>query len=208
MGANWRWHNVSGVTFQMLLTGGISPVSIAFQQILQENLSATVNIGAASSSRIVVVAEASSGLIPIGVTLGGVAMNLQVNNGTRSRIWTLPVTSGTTSTLTFTGGGTAAHACGIYAMYGASSQTPFASINTGSTGGNLNIPAGGVAIGVQACSNPAGGTWTGLTRDWHDTTSSESQSGASGSFLAAQTPLAITITTAGTASCAIASWGP
>jgi hypothetical protein len=186
-----------------------SPIaSLFFAGSIQEALSGSVSGVAADPTRIIVVAEASSGAVPTSVTCNGTAMNLRVNNGTRSRLWTLAVPTGTTISIVFTGGGAAAHAFGIYALYNVPSEVPFASINTGSTGGNLNVPAGGVAIGVQACSNPAGGTWTGLTRDWRDTAVSESQSGASGSFLTAQTPLVITITTAATASCAIASWSP
>lgn len=202
---------MSGVTFQILLAGGekVTHLAPVFNG-LNANSFVGAAIGTPSPDRIL-VAVVSSGQAtpPTGVTIDGTAMNSRVNASNHARIFTLAWPSNTTATVALTGSsGTSTNSIELYAMTGASGETPFATA-TGAGSGSLNVPANGVCVGGAWGSGATGGVWTGLsTRDYLSTTASEVMTAAHQEFSAAQTSLAVSVTLSGTKDLALASWGP
>ena len=180
---------MSGVTFQLLLAGAIKKVTRFFNDNQNSGTSFTVNLGTAAANRIIVITFTSTGALPTTVTLGGTAMNIQVTT-TRVSIWTLAVPAGTSATLALSGGGFAGGVeFAVYAMYGASSGTAFAT----SIAGSLNVPANGVCFGCADSGNPATPiTCSGLTIDYdHNLLAVRRSAAASKEFPTAQTPLTV-----------------
>jgi len=162
------------------------------------------SIGTASSDRLVVVgiaSQCSSNATISGLTIGGVSATL-VANAADLRLpvamFSLLVTSGTTADIVATYSSSQnTSTIGVWTITGLSSTTAH---DTGSSlalppTDTLDIPAGGVAIGV-AGQNDSTGTfsWTGLTEDYDQQPESLISSGASDLFASQQTGLTITAT--------------
>jgi hypothetical protein len=167
-----------------------------------------VNIGVADASRIIVVAVSSlSGTAVSAVDVGGVTATNRVD-GNRAQLWTAKVPTGTTCTITLTVLSATLNAIGVYALYGLSLETPFAS-GTGTSSATANVAAGGFAIACAAGINGSSGpVWTGLTLDYTVTISSDIMSSASALFASAQTPLSVSETGLASPNMALGSWGP
>jgi len=176
-------------------------------------------IGTASADRVLVVLNSTRSTRSItGITVGGVAMDVQVAStaGERgySHIATLLVTSGTTANIVVTynsdpnDGGMA-----IYSTTGmsATATATASSINTGSVvSTTLNVLEGELLF---ACAGSDTGSigiaWTGVTEDvqFDDTSNSRGQIGMGSEVISAdETPRTVSATFQGPSSdCAIAA---
>ena len=188
----------------------------------------SASIGTAAANRKVVVGiSAITGDHPVStVTVGGNSCSRVVAtyNGANlepTELWQVDLAAGTTGDIvvTFTSGGNM-DCCGIgvWAVYGATGEAyRYNSDAARPAVATLDIPAGGVAIGVvghRTNTTPDAYAWTNLTENYDETiqASTGSQSGASDAFAARQSALSITAdaTQAGARveTMAIASWGP
>lgn len=164
---------------------------------------------AATGRRILVAAGSNTGNSPhtaiSSVTVGGNAttavsgLNL-VSSAMAAGFFILTLDTGTTGDVVVTMG-EASRTAGIdvWAIYDLESSTPTdtASSQVNDPSGDLDISAGGVAVGYVVYEPPttaASTSWTNLTEnddlDWGE--SNRSQSGASANFSTAQTALTIT----------------
>lgn len=143
-----------------------------------------VNIGTASSDRIVVVAVSGEGNAgtSISVTIGGVTatraigINLLRNMG-GTEIWYLPITSGTTATIVVTadGGATFMSEAGIaVGKITGSATATVSAVNTADTWASAvadphsisaAVPANGVGIISAVIDRNVTATWSGATGD-------------------------------------------
>lgn len=196
--------------------GGGTDATIAFTDGDFQNTVTTAytftakNIGAADSTRIVAVGLArvpNGAQGTISVTIGGVLATQRAASTTatqeHAQIWTAPVPTGTTADIVITG--TTNHfwvTIAVWAILNAT-ETPTATIideDSNPATGNLNVAAGGVAcsVVVQRSNASPTFTWSGLTEnlDAEMDTAGDVCSMASGAFASAQTPLAVSATSA------------
>jgi hypothetical protein len=166
-------------------------------------------IGAAAANRKVVVGVSgiTGGRAVSTVTVGGNSASLviaKLSAGEAVELWQVELAAGTTGDIVVdfgAGGNFDGCGIGVWAVYGAAA----AATDTGGSSAadpatdTLNIPAGGVAIGVvgHRVATPDLFSWTNLTERYDETVVSEGgHSGASDAFAAAQTALAITASAA------------
>jgi len=188
----------------------------------------SVNIGTASSDRLVVVFCSIRRASVPARTISSVAINSTTattvvsgsQNGTRGvacGIYTLLVTSGTTATIDVTASGTYSDGViSVYTLTGLSSNTAFHSASNGNTtksalSMSLNVPSAGIVIGGWGgCDGSnAGVTWTNIaTEDVDSVVGGLNWSTASETGMSSQTGRSITVTPAGRATNFIvsASW--
>lgn len=182
------------------------------------------NLGTADASRYIIVGVLSrraAGTPSISsLTIGGVsaaAVVAQTNTASGSDIAALyiaAVPTGTTGDIVVTFDA-AMLRCAVVAYRAVGIASATASDTDSSTATdptcNLDVPAGGFAIGV-ACTGNAGAsfTWTGLTENYDAVIEALNATSASDTFVAAQTGLAITANgTGATAPVGVfASWAP
>jgi hypothetical protein len=138
------------------------------------------SIGAADSSRIVVVglADAGSGGNTISsVTIGGNSAAIAVQtSGTSTRVGIayLAVPSGTTATIVATYSGSVSRCfVNVYSVVGAQNGTPFdtdgpAGGGTSSRSITIDAPIGGGVIAISTDGNADDTTWTNATEDNDD----------------------------------------
>lgn len=135
------------------------------------------SIGAASSSRYVVVCaggEGSTNRTISGITCGGVAMTQAVKISTAQvttcGIYILNVAAGTTADIvvTYSGGMTNCR-IEVYTLNGLSSATPADTLETVTTDDNpsgaIDFKGGGAVIGIAVGASAASMTWTNLSED-------------------------------------------
>jgi|GEM_PF-949516 len=178
-----------------------------------------IDIGDAAPDRVVYVAVTAGTVSGTGtvvdVTIGGVSATQIVKaegpgspNAEEVSIWALAVASGTTATI-FVDHDDATTGCGIvvWAGYGSSATAEDTATDSGEpTSVSIDIPAGGVCVGMVAVRSNTGGppswTWTGLTEDvdgiqWN-TTVGDIASGASLASASGETSLTVTADFSGT----------
>lgn len=190
---------------------------------LQGNTSATdlttytfsgENLGTAAGDRYIIVGVAAragaTGRSISSITVGGVSATISIQ-GTQDgaaaccvgALAIAAVPTGTTGDVVVTfSGGMLRCAIQLYRATGLSSATPSDTDSDVSGAANptvnLDVPAGGFAIGSGVSGSSSGGpvTWTGLTEDYDAQIGGEASwsTSASQTFVAAQTGLAITIT--------------
>ena len=161
------------------------------------------SIGTADSNRKVVVGISynnSPGSITVSsVTIAGVTATSILNDvGPNSRelaIFQADVPTGTTGDIVITTSVSAdSIGIGVWAVYDAAStayQTQTSTANPLTT--DLDVPAGGVAIGVARSSSSSTYSWTNITEDYEQTNEATlTDSGASAAFSSQQTNLTIT----------------
>lgn len=176
-----------------------------------------VAIGTAHFNRRIVVGVIfdDSGDSPLAsLTVGGVAATLVKSQDSAVALYIALVPTGTTADIVVTYA-TAANrsAIGVWRLDGVTSNTPHHTIGiqgTGtSVGEEIQIPAGGAAVGIASLSSSASMTWTGLTENFDSTVeATRTLSGASLTSVAAQALTAsIAYTVGPTATLAMASWG-
>ena len=184
---------------------------------------ASVNLGTAAGDRYIiacVAARVGSGTPTIdAVSIGGVSATpvvTQVNTSSGSNvigIFIAAVPTGTTGDVDVTFSTTMLRC--VVTLYRATGINPTPSDTDSSTATdptcNLDIPAGGFAIGAACVGSVAGSfTWTGITEDYDAATESFTMSSASDEFVSAQTGLTITADSVNsTAPVGVfASWAP
>lgn len=163
------------------------------------------NFGDAASDRYIVVAITSrsvSGGTISSVTIGGVSASIDVqvtnssSNYTVSGIAKALVPTGTSGDIVITFGAEQLRAgIGVYRLLGISSTPTDTGTSTADDPTtNLDIAAGGYAIGVAYTVEAATASWTNLTERYDEALEGavSRQSGASASFESEQTSLAIT----------------
>jgi hypothetical protein len=163
-------------------------------------------IGTAAAGRVVIVGIVNDSQTVSSVSIGGVSASLvkRQRDGTsaNAELWSAVVATGTTATISIAFAGTTERpGIGVWAIYGASSSpsaTAGASGNAPST--TISVPAGGFAVGCIMHNTGGSSTfsWSGLTENYDAViASSNSHSGASSLFTAAQAPLSVTCTQSG-----------
>ena len=120
------------------------------------------------------------------VTVGGISATLVVTRGSVSAgasvwIYIAEVPTGATATVTIAMSGATSLGAATYILRNRDTTTATVSSTAQSPSLNLNIAAGGAAIGVSMVRDGTVSTWTGLTENFDtDTRSGEWFSGASG----------------------------
>jgi hypothetical protein len=187
--------------------GSVVTLSFTDSSVDASNLTtytfSTQALGTAASDRRIVVGAGSSsaaGTTVSSVTVGGIAATQLATAGTGNGIaalWIASVPTGTTGDVVVTFSQAQSRAgIGVWALYGAAA----AAFDTGTSTADpmtdtLNVPASGAAIGYFAGNDNTSATWTNLTENFDEAQESTiTQSGASATFAAAQTALAITAT--------------
>ena len=169
----------------------------------QNHTFSSCDIGTAASDRHVVVAIFISASTAVGtissVTIGGVSASELVTSASaeyRVSFYIAAVPTGTTGDVVINTSKTETRfGIGVWAVYGASATAH----DTGSSTAdpltdNINIAAGGVAIGVGVSSRSSPEyTWTNLTEDYEEVVESPIEhTGASAEFSTQQSALALT----------------
>ncbi|MFA5768360.1 MAG: LamG-like jellyroll fold domain-containing protein [Bacteroidales bacterium] len=185
----------------------------------------SVSFGDAAADRYIIVTaaarKAGASTTITGVTIGGVSateVHQNTNTSTNtdvSGIFIAAVPTGTSGNVVVTYGATMVRSIiGVYRVTSLSSATASDTagyISTADPTNTLDIPAGGFAVAVALTNSGGTTTWTGLTEDFDGTLETfVTYSGASKSFLDAQTGLTITADFSGATSEAVASfasWG-
>lgn len=178
----------------------------------------SVDIGAASATRVVVVgiaSVASSGSRQVNVVaIAGVSATLAIrrssSNQYTSELWYAAVPSGTTGNIDVNHNG-AMISCsiGVWALYDLASSAPFDTAQSVSAGATIDIPLAGIVV---ANAHTGGGdvSWVGATEDFDNTALGDAPQGHSGA--SRQATAAETGTTVSTSSVgnylAVASWSP
>lgn len=175
-------------------------------------------IGSAAADRLVVVTAlghnvGGSNRTITSVTIGGNAATVheQIQSvGLSAGVASLVVTTGTTATIVVTWSGALTDTrIVVYTITGLTSTTPH---DTGDAAGDtmaLDIPAGGVAIGIAGEKNGTLGdiTWTGLTEDTEVTSGSCRIGTASQTGMSLETARTISATSSATNEAVVAvSW--
>ncbi|MBY0560139.1 IPT/TIG domain-containing protein [Hyphomicrobium sp.] len=134
----------------------------------------TIQLGAEAADRHIAIAIAGTNVAAgVSATINGIACTLarlEKGSQTRAAILCAKVPTGTSGTLVVTWSeGAPASTIGIYRLTGINGPAPYATIggvDTASISGSLAVPAGGVAIGVQALRDSVSNLiWAGLTED-------------------------------------------
>lgn len=173
------------------------------------------DFGAAFTSRRLIAAlgiHYAGGTAITNVVMGGITADIiaTVNNAAGGAVIAIAhVPTGATGNVTVTGNGTLYRAFGaFYSVSGLDHNAIHAKLEVAGNGGNLNVPAVGICVGVNL-RNFGGISWSGLAEDVE-----ESQGGAvTGSAASAEFASDIsghTVSTTGgsTSSLCAASWGP
>lgn len=173
---------------------------------------ASQSLGAAAADRYIVVGTTSQSGTNIAVSslsVGGISATpllsiVQINN--TIELWIAAVPTGTSATVSVTWASTRSRcAIVVWRLVGLVSPTAYDTAQEFSFGasagdGALDIPAGGVALGMASDSGTGGRNWTwaGLTESVDLTFGSgRSYTGATGNFASAQSGLAVSATPSG-----------
>lgn len=213
--------------------GGSDPsVTVSFQASYTDSSSATTytfsgaSIGTAAADRKVVVGvvgtRAAAGTHTVAtMTIGGIAATLvkqqNVSHSDRqtAEIWQAAVPTGTTANIVVTfDAGMRGAGIGVYAVYGAASAAyDTDGSNADPMSASIDVPAGGILIGVGVNANGGTFAWTNLTEKYdelYEALAPGNHTGASDAFAYAQTGLTITCDPSAVGSdnaMALASWG-
>jgi hypothetical protein len=153
---------------------------------------------ARADRRLVAAVFEQGGAVGISsVTIGGVSASQLVGSGGTTNplvsLWIAAVPTGTSGNVVVQfGAGTANCAIAVWAVYGASSSTAFATATTSAAENpaseSLSVPANGVAIAAsRQVDNTNAFTWSGLAENFDATLETGRYSGASDAFAAAAT---------------------
>ena len=210
---------VSGDKTKIIFSQDTQDVNYSFLQSIQDASNAdsytfsNQSLGDAASNRYIIVtvycrrAETTPTSIS-GITVGGVSATVVVSqqhiatNQLLVAIAIAAVPTGTTGDVVVTFS-QSQNRCviGMYRVTGLNSATAHdtASSTADPTTGNLDIPAGGVAVAMSAHGFAETASWTNLDEDFDIEIESTTCSGASKKFNEQQTGLTITCTWSGTA---------
>lgn len=219
-----------GAMQQMLAAVGVTPATISFTDWVADTTDNSTytfssrSIGTAAANRYIIVTVQFSDVFTTAssVTVGGISATfVKRKSGAGAtptdtvEIWVASVPTGTTANVVVnTTLGVNNCSIGLWAAYGIN-PTAYATGESVASppSTTLNIPAGGIAVGIAA-SNDGGNTWTwtGLTEGYDGTSEGpRTVTGAGSAFGAAQSGLTITATPSGTATkpvMALASFSP
>lgn len=181
---------------------------------------AAKSLGVPSGDRLIVVAamfRSGLGANPTVKIAGVVATQVAhtgagTNNGDQAGIWVAAVPSGTTDDIVIAAmDAFARYAIAIYAVYGASSTTPFATgtDNTSTYSVTLSsCPPGSVAIGAFLNGGATTTLWTGLTENVDTVNNNVNYSAASLQDVSGNLSITATPSSVSDASLACAAWSP
>lgn len=200
----------------MRIIGGAVPSVVYTDTKLASGTATTftftgVNLGTPKTRRRIVVATASLGSTPLGLTIDGVAMTSvsAFTPLTFYKDWP----SGSTATMVFTQSLSTSSFVSItvWALYDLGQSGPYdVATSTSATADlSLDVPARGVVTALAAYGNNATSyTWSGLTQDYQQTSSGSNiaRSGASIVSVAGGSPLSITCTMTGSPRSSAVSW--
>jgi hypothetical protein len=221
-------------TSAMMMAAQTPEATVSFRASYTDAGSATAytfsgaDIGTAASDRIVVVtavgSRAAAGTHTVAsLTVAGNAASLvkqqNVPSGDRqtAEIWAVSLASGTTGNIVVTfDAGMQGAAIGVFAIYGANSTvSATAGSNADPMNASINVPAGGVLIGVGVNENGGTFTWANLTEKFDEQYYAgggpSNHTGACDAFSSAQVGLSVTCdpSTAGSDNAmALAAWAP
>ncbi len=203
--------------------GSIVPATLSFNVKAEDTGSASsftfsaLSIGSAAANRkVIITVGASNGTATVSsLTVAGNSATFvarQQSSGVTSEIWAVDLATGTTGDVVVNWSGTQGNGCsvGSYSAYGAGSVHDTGGGTGDPASDTLDIPAGGVAVGVVEQNSGTTWTWTGLTERYEDDRAGNAYGGAGDAFASQQTGLTITAdaSSGGTAAMALASWGP
>ena len=218
------------------LGGTVVPATISYQTSKVSGSTTTsysfasTAFGAAQADRLIVVTV--SGLIApssgtghiTGVTVGGITATEVIQdvtfgggNSVHCGIYVASVPTGTTGTVVVTtkaSGSISRAGIGVFAVYGANATATDSDSDTGTSTKTcvVNVPAGGVVIGVTCnYTSSRTTTWGNLTERYDQNINSGTyQSGADAAFETAQTSLSITAAPSAATQCSmcVAVFGP
>lgn len=196
-----------------------SGVILAFKSTYADETDDTVytntaaDIGNAGARHVIVGVmsrvSAGTGIIPTSVTVGGVSATLVASGITASErntasLWIAAVPTGATGDIVATFAATVQRmGMAWWSAYGLSSATPTdtATSNVSGAALDVDVSAGGIAIGYvgDGSTSTITWTWTGVTEEFDEAIGSGNGWHSGGSYTAttAQTPLAITSTASG-----------
>ncbi len=185
------------------------PISASYTAVNGNGTSwAAQDIGAAASDRIVVVGVNSPGGYT-GCTIAGNAATL-ISNGGAAKLFALAVPTGATATIAITGGAGGLNGIVVWAMYGLSSTTAYAT-GTGTTSASCNVLNGGIIL-ASGFRNYGGGpsaVWGGgVTSDVTNTFSAGYDTCGAHYFATSSTSVSATLQAGVTIAIAMAAWGP
>jgi len=211
-----------------LFRSSVKSASIAYLYHGASNTAATtktfsaVPFGAGDASRCILVGvcfATGTGTLLNAVTIGGVAATKVIttySNGVwRSEYWLASVPTGASGNIVLTNSNGTSDQCFIGArrVTDLLSTTPVHVLTGTSTQNqsvNLNVPAGGIAVGIRATQNSTirTHTWTGIVENFDFTyfASVGGGTGACNAFAAEQAPLAITCNASGAAAAGLARY--
>ena len=210
----------------MLLTPVFSPLVAAAGPVVltyedngnnddntSSNSYGTLNIGAAASDRVVLVAVTAkaeiTGIATTSVSIAGAngtkVAGYGYNSGGGTSVladfYARLVTAGTTGNITVNYSGSVDRSgVNVYSMTGSGGLFTAhdddgytGPSSSGAPSGTINVPAGGAALGITSQNQSGGYEWTGLsTEDYDAAMGATTMSGASQNFSTAQTNLTIT----------------
>lgn len=200
----------------MRIIGGAVPSVVYTDTKLASGTAATftftgVALGTPKTRRRIVIATATVGSTPVSLTIDGVAMTSV--SAFRPLTFYKDWPSGTTATIVFTQSLSTSSfvTITVWAVYDLGQSGPYdVATSTSATADlSLNVPARGVVTALAAYGNNATGySWSGLMRDYQQTSSvnNVARSGASIVSVAGGSPLSITCTMTGSPRSSAVSW--
>ena len=144
-------------------------------------------LGTAAANRTIVVAvgyHSSGSVVAINsITVGGTGLSSTLSTAEstmQTQIWEGDITTGTSEDIVVTfASGVTRVGIGVWAVYGVGASDDNSSVNWPTESTDINISAGGVAIGyVINHSNNAAVSWTNMTERFDDVIDYTSHSGA------------------------------
>jgi len=180
---------------------------------------ASQNLGTADANRYIIVCaqgRAATDRTISSITVQGISSSAIVstnNGGNAIGIAIFAVPTGTTGDIVVAYSDTMLRsAIQVFSVIGVDSTTPHDSgtSTAASPTYDIDVPAGGFAIGTAVAGTTGGHTWTGLTANYSEITESAFRaSAASESFVSTQTDLTVSVSVGAIQPAGVfVSWGP
>jgi hypothetical protein len=188
--------------FPIFSPSGVPDATISFTASAQTSTNATVHtfssqsIGTAAANRTIVVAAGWYPNAVSSITVGGVTLSEVVaanDDSIQAVVYEGDITTGTSADIvvTVSGGGSNNMGIGVWALYGVGASDDNSTVIgvSGAESTDINISAGGVAIGHCLNHHPTpSASWTNMTERFDDEIEYTSHSGADTSSATATNP--------------------
>ena len=181
----------------------VPDATISFEANAQSTADATTytfssqDLGTAAANRTIVVAvgyHSSGSVVAINsITVGGTGLSSTLSTAEstmQTQIWEGDITTGTSADIVVTfASGVTRVGIGVWALYGVGASDDNSSVNFSDEATDINISAGGVAIGYCLNHSPnAAVSWTNMTERFDDVIDFTSHTGADTSSATATNP--------------------